>query len=49
MDTTELALKECNVWFIANQDDPWETVAELSPDNQIEIHIFIFPVDGLWT
>ena len=36
MDTTDLALRECNAWFISNQeDDPMEFISEILPENHI--------------
>lgn len=49
MDTVELASRECNAWFLANQEeDPRETVSETLPGNHLETPTFTCRVDCSW-
>ena len=47
VDTTDLALRECNSWFLANREiDPSDSVTELIPRNPPDLPIFTCRVDG---
>ncbi|XP_048628884.1 uncharacterized protein LOC125599899 [Brassica napus] len=47
MDTIDLAIRECNAWFLANEViDPGESTME--PRTPIEVPTFICRVDGSW-
>ena len=49
MDTIDLAIRECNAWFLANEViDPGESTMECIPRTPTEVPTFICRVDGSW-
>ena len=49
MDTIDLATRECNAWFLANEEiDPGESIIECIPRTPTEVPTFICRVDGSW-
>ena len=49
MDTIDLAIRECNAWFLANEEiDPGESTMECNTRTPTEVPTFICRVDGSW-